>query len=112
MGHLRNRTNAARGIVLVEAALIFPILIFLTFAVMEYGWLFLKYQHITNAARQGARVAARVDATNGDVDNAIQTILTAENITNYTKAIVPGDVSGLETGIAIKVTVTVPYSDI
>jgi Flp pilus assembly protein TadG len=48
-----------RGAAAVEAAIILPLLLLITFAVIEYGWLFLKSQQITNAARNGARVAIR-----------------------------------------------------
>ena len=42
---------------MVEAAIVFPILLMLTLGAIEYGWLFLNAQQVTNAARQGARIA-------------------------------------------------------
>ncbi len=46
-----------RGSTLVEAAIVLPLLLLLTLGAIEYGWLFYNVQQITNAARQGARIA-------------------------------------------------------
>jgi hypothetical protein len=56
---------------MVEAAIVFPLLLLLTLGAIEYGWLFLNLHQITNAARQGARTAAVFGATDTDGDNAI-----------------------------------------
>ncbi len=42
--HAKN--NQRRGVVLIEAALVFPILLLLTFGLMEYGWLFLRMETV------------------------------------------------------------------
>ena len=68
---LRKRRPTRRGAALVEMALVLLLLLTLTFAILEYGWIFLKSHHIANAARQGARIAATPDATPADVDAAI-----------------------------------------
>ncbi len=52
----RNRKQAGQG--LVEFALVFPMIAFLIFAVIDIGRAVYAYNTITNAARQGARVAA------------------------------------------------------
>ena len=46
-----------RGTTVVEAAFVLPVLLMLTLGAIEYGWLFLNAHWITNAARQGARIA-------------------------------------------------------
>ena len=48
--------DRSRGAVLVEAALLFPILILLTFGAIEYGLVFRDELRLTTAARSGARV--------------------------------------------------------
>ena len=105
-----------RGAAVIEAALVFPLLVMLTFGVIEYGWLFLKAQQITNAARHGARVAIRADATNPDVLNAISGLMTqagmAEVDTGYLVTILPGDISSLSVGDALEVQVTVPAGNV
>ena len=110
----RRTTSRKRGITVIEMAIIFPIILLITIGLIEYGWIFLKYQQVTNAARQGARVGARVDATNTDVDNAVDTIMAAAGISSgeYTVSIAPTDVTTPEPGEALTVTVTVPYANI
>ena len=63
-----------RGTAVVEAALVFPLLLLLTMGAIEYGWLFLKAQHMTNAARQGARLAIRPDVEIGGKEGVLALI--------------------------------------
>lgn len=102
------------GLATVEAALVFPLLILLTLGVIEYGWLFLKSQQVTNAARNGARLAITPDATTQEVMNAIDSLMAAADMgsSGYTVSIVPGDVSAPAVGEAIYVQVTVPCANI
>lgn len=53
------------GQALAEFALVFPIIVFLTFAFIDIGRAVLTYNTLTNAARQAARVAvvSQVDPT-------------------------------------------------
>ena len=54
--HNRNR-RAQRGAVLVEMALVIPILLFLFVGVVDYGLILREYQVLQNAAREGARLS-------------------------------------------------------
>jgi len=67
--------NRSRGTAAVEAALVLPILLLVSFGAIKYGWLFLRAQQITNAARYGARVAIRADASTQDVLDNIYDLL-------------------------------------
>ncbi len=71
-----------RGLVMIEAALIFPILLYLLMGLIEYGWLLRQLQVVTNAARHGARVGAAADATNVDIQNAVATRLSGSGISS------------------------------
>lgn len=108
------RTKHRHGTVAVEAALVFPLLILLTFGAIKYGWLFLKAQQITNAARYGARLAILPDATTDSVKTAIINMMTAANIPispdNIT--INPGNISSLSVGDSIEVRVVVPAESV
>ncbi len=97
---------------LIEAAIVLPLIVLLVFAVLEYGWLFMKFQHVTNAARQGARVGARADGSSADVTTEVRDSLNAQGITTYTLNLNPLDPSALSTGDPLTITVEVPYSDI
>lgn len=70
-----NKNQHRRGAAMVEMAIVLVLLLMLTLGVIEYGWLFLTMQRITNAARQGARVAAPLGATDTDGEAAMTTLL-------------------------------------
>jgi TadE-like protein len=53
----RRRRSAGRGQALVEFALVFPIFILILVAVFDVGRLVFTYNSLTNAAREGARLA-------------------------------------------------------
>ena len=113
--HMNRKKNLKRqGVALLEFAIILPLLLLLTFGLIEYSWMFLKSQQITNAARQGARVGARPDAVNATVEIEVDRVLNNAGILDgeYTLAIVPGDVTTPEPGEPLTVTVTVPYANI
>lgn len=115
MAHMRrdtDRRERSRGLMLIETALVFFLLVLLTFGVLEYGWMFMNAQHVTNAARQGARVGVRVDSINADVTAEVDAVLTAQGITNYTVNLDPTSVETPSPGDPLTVTVTVPYADI
>ncbi len=97
----------------VEAALILPILLILTFGMIEYSWMFLKSQNITNAARAGARIAATADGTNAQVTSAVSTLMTSYNLQNtgYTVTTNPLNVGTAAKGTMITVTISFSYAN-
>ena len=105
------RVRGSKGAMLVEAAILLPLLLLLTFGVIEYGWAFLKSQQITNAARQSARIAARPDATNAEVQATASALMDAAGISGY-QVTLPADITQIPPGNPLTVKITVPYSDI
>lgn len=55
----------------VEMAVVLPILLLILFGIIEYGWTFMVYQTITNAAREGARVAVLEGSTDQDIESRV-----------------------------------------
>ncbi|NQT21403.1 MAG: pilus assembly protein [Planctomycetes bacterium] len=104
------RGSKRRGIATVEVALILPVLITLTFALMEYGWFFINAQRTTNAARQGARLAAMPDTTVAEVASFVDALM-SEVGGGYTVEIQPGSIEDIPPGDPVTVTITVPYQD-
>jgi Flp pilus assembly protein TadG len=99
MAAMTTRTPRARrglwacesGAELVEFALIFPTLLLVLGGVADLGMLFQRYEVITNAAREGARVAVLPDyAANIDANVSIRVnqYLTAAGLTG-TPTILP-----------------------
>jgi len=103
-----------KGTAIVEAALVFPILLLLTMGAIEYGWLFLKAQQVTNACRQGARIAIRPDAITEDVLSSIDSLLDVSGLgtSGYTVNITPADITLLPTGEYVEVEITVPCANV
>jgi Flp pilus assembly protein TadG len=75
---------------MVEAAIVLPLLLLLTLGVIEYGWLFLNAQWITNAARQGARIAAPAGATAQNGMDAIDALLAGRPVASRSVEVIAG----------------------
>ncbi len=95
----------------VEAAILLPLMLLLTLGVIEYGWVLMKSQQITNATRHAARVAVRADATNAEVDAAVATLMGAVGISGYQLSL-PGDVRSYGPGDTVTIQISVPYESI
>jgi hypothetical protein len=50
------RVQSERGAELIEFALVFPLLLLLLLGMVDFGFLFQRYEVLTNAAREGARI--------------------------------------------------------
>jgi len=68
---IRRRAVRHRGSAVLDAALVFPILISLTFGCIEFGDFFYVKHTLQGAAREGARAAAMPSAANSDVTTAV-----------------------------------------
>lgn len=66
-----------RGNAILEAALVLPILISLTFGSIEFGHFFYVKHCLQGAARQGARAGIPADSTKGDVTAAVREAMAA-----------------------------------
>ena len=75
------RTNLRRnqrGAALIEAAITIPIILLIAVGIFEFGRAYQTWQVLTNAAREGARMAILTDKTDADVTDA--------RCSNYMKA--------------------------
>jgi Flp pilus assembly protein TadG len=104
------KCDRRRGVVLIEAALVFPLLLLLTFGLIEYGWLFLRMGTISNVARRGVRMAVTPDATTNEVSAAIGVMMTKAGLADsgYTVTVSALDV---EPGETVTVHISVPDYD-
>ncbi len=66
------RGLARRGAAVVEFAVLAPLLFLLIFGMIEYGRMVMVQQLITNASREGARVAILEGSTDAQVIDAVQ----------------------------------------
>ena len=95
-----------KGAAVVETAIVFPVLLLLTLGVIQYSWLFLKAQQITNAARCGARAAVLPDATTGSVGLAVTNALAASGMTVGAPVITPSIDPGVGYDVTVRLTST------
>lgn len=100
-----------RGAELIELAIAMPILFLLVAAIVDMGFLFQRYEVVTNAAREGARVAVLPGYSVADVQARVTSYLTASGLTASIPA--PSVVYGTQTlpsgTIENIATVTVDY---
>lgn len=75
------RTRRA-GAVLLEAALIMPVLLLLTFGLMELGYFFYVQHGLTDAARAGARAGIRSDSGTAAVTDAVAQVMGSMGFVN------------------------------
>ena len=109
MARVRSQSGR-RGVTTVEAMIVFPVLLTLTFGACEYGWLMLKAQEVANAARHGARTAAVAEATNDDVLSAVDALMASAGLegADYTVSVDPVDIMTIEPGQPLTIEVSVP----
>lgn len=101
------RSFRARAAAIVEFAVVLPLLLMILMGIIEYGYVFMNQQILTNAAREGCRVAVlqTTDEPYDDVTNRVGEILDSAGLSGYT--ITMTHVMPTET-----VTVSVPYDNV
>jgi Flp pilus assembly protein TadG len=80
-GTRRGLWRCERGAELVEFALIFPTLLLVMLGLMDFGFMFQRYEIVTAAAREGARIAILPGYSNGDVQTRVTQYLNAAGLT-------------------------------
>ncbi len=106
-----------RGAAAVEFAIIAPVFFLMILGMIEMGRAVMVQQIITNASREGARLAVLPGASVGGVESRVEEILTASTVSGATVQIL--DVDGnttnpedAEYGDVINVRVSVPFSEV
>ena len=92
MSRLSHRQRAERGGVAVEFALVLPILMLIVLGIIEFGLALNTQIGLTQAAREGVRVAA-VDweATAGDMEDAMSVAFSGVTATSTAPTVVGAD---------------------
>jgi Flp pilus assembly protein TadG len=108
----RRRPNLRRGIETIELAICLPVLLLVTFAGFEYGWLVLRSMQIDQAARAGARYAAMSGSNAESIHDRVAQALQRSGIAGATVIVDPADPSSVEAGTSITITVDVDYSEV
>lgn len=101
-----------RGLEAVEAAIVFPMILFFTVGVLVFGLIFFRIHQLTNAARAGVRVAIIHDKTEADLigtSGIITQTLTNAGIAVYDT---PAIVWGTNPGDPVTVTISTDLGNI
>ena len=121
MGRWFSRLRREEGAALIETAFPLPILLLVCVGILEFGRAYQTWQVITNASREGARVAVLPAYTDTSVDARVRTYLkngglpaaTVDNTTKtkvlITSTTIPVDTAGTVTAPAARVVVEYPF---
>ena len=102
------RIKNQRGAALLETAITLPLILLITVGIFEFGRAYQTWQVLTNAAREGARIAVLPDYTDADVNNSVRNYLTSGRLTNASTATI-SIVRNVPFGAATASRVTVNY---
>lgn len=72
---LRRYPRKRRGATLVEFAVVLPLLLAILMGIVEFGWVFMVRQTLTNAAREGCRTAVLKASTEEDVATRVREVM-------------------------------------
>ncbi len=100
----------------MEFAIVAPIFFLFVLGFIELGRGYMVQHLMTNAARQGCRVAVIEGKSSTDVSNAVYTVLNGEGISGDTVTVQVNDAaanpSSANPGDEISVTVSIPVSSV
>ncbi len=111
---MRRLARGEQGSALVEFAVVLPLLLLILFGIFDFGFLFQKYEVVTNAAREGARIGVLPGYATADVQARVNGYLLASGLTTAatttvsTVTIDPG--TGAPAFQGVTVTVKYPYT--
>jgi Flp pilus assembly protein TadG len=114
----RSRWRSEEGAQLVEFALVLPLLLLVVLGIAEFGFVFQRYEVLTNAAREGARIAVLPGYSTADVKARVSAYVTAGKVpttgtnpvVDVTSVAIPTTPGGpVLTGKRVSVTYTHSY---
>jgi Flp pilus assembly protein TadG len=80
------RVSPDRGQAVIELALTLPLLLLVVFGIIDFGFMFQRYEAVTNAAREGARLAVLADYTAAEAQNRALDYLAASGLNGPIRA--------------------------
>ena len=80
------RLRNQRGAALIETAITLPLVLLVSVSIFEFGRAYQTWQVLTNAAREGARVAVLEQYTDADVTATVRNYLNSGALSNASTA--------------------------
>jgi Flp pilus assembly protein TadG len=110
---MRTRIRNERGAALLETAITIPIILLISVGIFEFGRAYQTWQVLTNAAREGARVAIINGTSDDQVRNMVRNYMIGGRLTGVDAAsidIVRNEaVTGWTSG-GSRITINYPFS--
>ena len=106
------RLTGERGTALLETALTLPLLLLVSVGIFEFGRAYQTWQVLTNAAREGARVAVMPSSAPGAAEARVRQYMQTGQLPNEAAATIvvnPNALVSIGTGTATATVVTVNY---
>jgi Flp pilus assembly protein TadG len=110
--NVRSNKRRDRGQALIETAIVLPVILLVAVSIFEIGRAYQTSQVLTNAAREGARIAVMPGTKVADVQSVVKSYLQNGQLGGYASATVTVDqnmVIPIGTGNASGSLVTVSY---
>ena len=108
------RLKSARGTAMIELALTLPLVLFISVGIFEFGRAYETMQVLTNAAREGARVAVLPGSAADAVKTRVTDYMALGGLTACSTCVVVSateiGIGGGATAAGSKVTVNYPFS--
>ncbi|MDQ3421172.1 MAG: pilus assembly protein [Acidobacteriota bacterium] len=107
MKRLRNQKGAA----LLETAITLPLVLLVCVSIFEFGRAYQTWQVLTNAAREGARVAVLSESTDAQVKSAVKAYMQGGQLPSFDIANVAVErtVPFATSNTASRVTISYPF---
>jgi Flp pilus assembly protein TadG len=110
----RRKGRSERGVALIEVALTLPLVLLVSVSIFEFGRAFQTWQVLTNAAREGARVAVLPSSDPDEVRQRVKNYMRDGQLGNWGTAVVDVVADTVSIGpqnvSASRVTVTYPFN--
>ena len=115
MRALLRRTREDRGAAIVEVALTLPLLLLVSVGIFEFGRAYQTWQVLTNAAREGARIAVLPNSQDSAIRSRVVSYMQTGQLPEATNATIdidhnaPIDI-GIGSATGSEVSIQYPFS--
>jgi len=101
-----------QGVAAVEFALVAPIFFLMILGMIEFGRMMMVQQIITNASREGARIAVLDGATTEEITTSVSNFLCNASIPSAAITVAPDPPNSAGYGEPVTVTVSTPFDQV
>lgn len=100
------RLRRRKGVLTVELILTLPILLFVLFAVLEFGLLFFARSSVVQASRTAARQAALQGTSEAEIEEQVRAVLSPGLQPGLMVHFAPGERSGEPVSVGVEIPMT------